>query len=89
MLCLSLGAADKESSLAKGIDVAAAERSLGDLVQEDGRTAQVFERFGLDFCCNGRRTLRDAAETQHVPIDAIVSALADLGGPTGADTEPD
>ena len=75
--------------MTKGIDIAAAERSLGELVQEDARAAGVFESFGLDFCCNGRRTLRDAAEAQDVPLDALVGALADLGDPAGVDTEPD
>lgn len=75
--------------MTNGIHVAAAERSLGELVQEDGRAARVFERFGLDFCCNGRRTLREAADTQHVPLDEIIGALADLGRPAATDTEPD
>ncbi len=74
--------------MTRGIDITVAERSLGELVQEDGRAAHVFERFGLDFCCNGRRTLRDATGLQHVPLADVVCALADLGGPKAADTEP-
>ena len=46
-----------------------ADRSLGELVQEDSRAARVFEHFGLDFCCNGRRTLREAADSQGVALD--------------------
>ena len=59
-----------------------AERSLGELVREDGRAAQVFETFGLDFCCNGRRTLREAATAQSVPLEAVISGLEHLGPPT-------
>ena len=57
-------------------------------MQEDSRAARVFERFGLDFCCNGRRTLREAADSQGVALDDIVSTLADLGDPGAEDAEP-
>jgi regulator of cell morphogenesis and NO signaling len=55
-----------------------AERSLADLVRENSRVALIFERFGLDFCCGGRRTLREAAAAHGVAIDPIVAAIADV-----------
>jgi len=60
----------------------------GDTVQQDGRTARVFETFGLPFCCEGQRTLRQAAEVRGVPVDAVLGALQALGDPTAADAMP-
>ena len=36
--------------------------TVGDIVAADFRTAGVFESFGIDFCCGGRRSLEDACE---------------------------
>jgi regulator of cell morphogenesis and NO signaling len=66
----------------------AAERSLAELVHDDARTARVFEQFGLDFCCHGRRTLREAADEQQLPLDPILSALQDLGVASAGDAAP-
>lgn len=34
--------------------------TLSEIVKDNFRTAAVFEKYSLDFCCNGKRTLRDA-----------------------------
>jgi regulator of cell morphogenesis and NO signaling len=65
-----------------------AERPLGDLVRADARTAQVFERFGLDFCCGGRQTLREAADARGLALAEVVGAIAALGEPTLEDRDP-
>ena len=65
-----------------------AQRSLSDLVNADARAAHVLERFGLDFCCGGRRTLREAADESGVPVQMIVDALGALGEPAAEDLEP-
>lgn len=52
------------------------ERPLGDLVTERTRTAAVFERFGLDYCCHGQQTLADAARDRGVDVEVVLAALA-------------
>lgn len=56
--------------------------TLGDLVIEDQRRARVLEKLGLDYCCNGHRTLGEAlAEAgldQHEVIEAL--QLPDAAG---------
>ena len=48
------------------------ETSVRDIVAEDFRAAAVFERFGIDFCCGGRRTLGEACRDRHVnPLDVL------------------
>ena len=34
--------------------------TVGDSWPRDFRAAAIFEQFGIDFCCSGRRTLADA-----------------------------
>ena len=58
-----------------------AERSLGDIVKHDSRAATVLERFGLDYCCGGHRTLEEAAGARRLDVASIVDALEALGAP--------
>jgi regulator of cell morphogenesis and NO signaling len=35
----------------------------------------VFERLGIDYCCGGGRTLREACEKSHVAVDEVIRHL--------------
>ena len=51
--------------------------TVGELVADDFRTAAVFERFGIDFCCGGQRTLAEACRGASVdPLDVRRSLQA-------------
>lgn len=65
-----------------------AERSLGDIVKQDTRAATVLERFGLDYCCGGHRTLQEAAAERKLGVAPIVEALEALDA-AGSDTRAD
>ena len=54
--------------------------TVGDIVATDFRAAAIFDRFGIDFCCGGRRTLADACcGVAADPADVLraLSALPD------------
>ncbi len=36
------------------------KKTIGQIVAEDYRAASVFEKFGIDFCCNGNRSIDEA-----------------------------
>lgn len=55
-----------------------ATRTVGDVVAADFRAAAVFEQFGIDFCCAGRRTLDDACRAAAADPDVVVHALEAL-----------
>jgi regulator of cell morphogenesis and NO signaling len=55
---------------------------VGRLVVERPARAEVFERFGIDYCCQGRLPLDEACERHGVSTAAVLVALA------AADAEP-
>ncbi len=52
------------------------EETIGNLVADDYRKAEIFKRFGIDFCCGGGRTVRTACEKKGVNIDELKHELA-------------
>ncbi len=61
--------------------------TVGDIVAADFRTAAVFEHFGIDFCCGGRRSLGDACRTAAVDPHAVVHALDALPMESGSEDD--
>ena len=52
---------------------------LADLVQDDPRITPVLDRFGLDYCCRGYRTLQEASIDEAVPVSEILEQLEAIG----------
>lgn len=51
-------------------------RTVGELAAEDYRRAEVFRKYGIDFCCGGDKSLRDACDEQEISCEEISAALA-------------
>lgn len=60
-------------------------RSLGDLVAELPSRAAVLDRFGLDYCCHGQRSLAEACTAAGLDASSVAKSLED----TGHDVAPD
>lgn len=62
------------------------DQPLGQLARRIAGATRVFDAHGLDFCCGGRHTLREAATSRGLdpqPIAQALQAVAALGTPTG------
>ncbi len=47
------------------------QKTIGDIVAEDYRTAYAFRKFDLDFCCGGKRTVAEACEKKNVDTEEL------------------
>jgi regulator of cell morphogenesis and NO signaling len=57
---------------------------VADLVLERPSRSRVFERFGIDYCCGGKKALAAACADRGVDLDEVTMALDDPG-PAEAD----
>lgn len=51
------------------------EETLGQIVARDLRKAQVFKKHGIDFCCGGRKTVKQACTEKGLDITKIEQEL--------------
>ena len=54
------------------------EYTIGEMVSEDYRKAEVFKSFGLDFCCGGKKTIDVACSEKDIDVNALTQALLAL-----------
>ena len=47
----------------------------GELVAQDYRAAAVFKKYGIDFCCQGNRTIEDACVAKNLDSKLVVTDL--------------
>jgi regulator of cell morphogenesis and NO signaling len=53
----------------------AAERTVREIALEQPHSIRVFEHFGIDYCCGGRKPLAEACVAHNVSVDAVLAAL--------------
>lgn len=51
------------------------EETIGEMVKKDYRKAEVFKKFGLDFCCGGKKTLTKVCREKGLDIVEIEREL--------------
>lgn len=60
-------------------------KSLAQIVNNNHRAASVFEKYQLDFCCKGKRSLEEACDEKEIKIEEV---LADLEKEASANDSP-
>ena len=53
-------------------------KTIGSFVAEDFRTAAVFSKFKIDFCCKGNRTVTEVCEKQNIDADTLLQNVNDV-----------
>jgi len=62
--------------------------TVGEIVTRDFRTASVFTKYGIDFCCGGNKTLQKACEEKSVPVSELQEKLNEvIQSPKGNDLD--
>ncbi len=54
------------------------DNTLADVVKFDFRTARVFEKYSLDFCCNGNRTLELACNEINITPENLLQEISSV-----------
>lgn len=52
--------------------------TVGSFVANDYRTATVFQKYGIDFCCKGGRTIDEVCEHKKISIDTLLNELNEV-----------
>jgi regulator of cell morphogenesis and NO signaling len=68
----------KELKLNDGVFDNLDEKTLAEIVTDNIRSAIVFEEYGLDFCCNGKRPLAEACQNKNVNVEDVLRSLSEL-----------
>ncbi|MGA7234537.1 MAG: DUF542 domain-containing protein [Bryobacteraceae bacterium] len=50
-------------------------RTVREIAIDHPASTRVFESFGIDYCCSGRRPLQEACKSANAPLDKVVQAL--------------
>ena len=51
-------------------------KTLAQIVNENHEAATIFEKYDLDFCCKGKRSLEDACAERQLPAETIAGELS-------------
>jgi regulator of cell morphogenesis and NO signaling len=52
-----------------------ADETLGEIAAKDLRKAQVFKKYGLDFCCGGKKTVKEACAEKGLDVTRVEQEL--------------
>ncbi len=54
------------------------QSTIGEYVAKDFRTAAIFSKYGIDFCCKGNRTIEEACEKKNLDFAQIENEITQL-----------
>lgn len=56
--------------------------SIGELVSQDWRRAEIFKKYGIDYCCGGKRTIAEACEKKGIDTTRLEADLQNIDNRT-------
>lgn len=55
-------------------------QTVREIALENPTSIRVFEEFGIDYCCGGRKPLAEACAARNVAVDEVIAALEEAAG---------
>jgi regulator of cell morphogenesis and NO signaling len=52
------------------------ENTLADVVRGNFKVAEIFESYGLDYCCNGKRSIAEACSEKNINTDELLEKIS-------------
>ncbi|MBP6516772.1 MAG: iron-sulfur cluster repair di-iron protein [Chitinophagales bacterium] len=65
------------------------EKKVGDLVKENIKSAHIFKKYGIDFCCGGGITIEKACRKVDVSFDLLTQELLQLANTSATEHQYD
>ncbi|WP_418636507.1 iron-sulfur cluster repair di-iron protein [Winogradskyella sp.] len=62
------------------------QKEIGQYVADDFRTAAIFSKYKIDFCCNGNRTIEEACDKKGIDSNLLMDELNQVLNSKGAET---
>jgi regulator of cell morphogenesis and NO signaling len=59
----------------KEITMTTATQTVREIALQEPASMRVFERFGIDYCCGGRKPLAEACAAGNIEVDVVIAAL--------------
>ncbi|MDJ1472329.1 iron-sulfur cluster repair di-iron protein [Cytophagaceae bacterium DM2B3-1] len=53
--------------------------TIGEIVATNYRTADIFDKYGIDFCCGGKRLLADVCTQKGIHFESVLQEVNQLG----------
>lgn len=53
----------------------AATQTVREIAQTQPSSIRIFEQFGIEYCCGGRKPLADACAAKDIDVEAVIAAL--------------
>lgn len=60
--------------------MATPQSTVRDIALEQPASIRVFERFGIDYCCGGRKPLAEACQEHSLEPETVLAAIAEAAG---------
>jgi len=55
------------------------KETIGEIAVKDLRKAEVFKKYGIDFCCGGKKTLSEVCKEKNIDVTKVETELQQLG----------
>lgn len=55
------------------------KETIGQIAAKDLRKAEVFKKYGIDFCCGGKKTIREVCEEKNIDATKVETELQQMG----------